>query len=56
MMRIVFLNKIQKRLWIHSTPDPYKIFIRVLHEIYAESEAEYVKVTSLYKPTESIPI
>jgi superfamily II DNA or RNA helicase/HKD family nuclease len=38
-----FLNKIQKRLWIHSTPDPYKIFIRVLHEIYAELEDEYVK-------------
>jgi len=38
-----FLNKIQKRLWIHSTPDPYKIFIRVLHEIYAELEDEDVK-------------
>lgn len=38
-----FLNKIQKRLWIHSTPDPYKVFIRVLHEIYAELEDEDVK-------------
>lgn len=38
-----FLNKIQKRLWIHSTPDPYKIFIRVLHELYAELEDEDVK-------------
>jgi superfamily II DNA or RNA helicase len=38
-----FLNKIQKRLWIHSTPDPYKIFVRVLHEMYAESEDGDVK-------------
>lgn len=38
-----FLSKIQKRLWIHSTPDPYQIFIRVLHEIYNESEADNVK-------------
>lgn len=33
-----FLKQIEDRLWIHSTPDPYKIFIRVLHEMYAESE------------------
>lgn len=41
-----FLNKIQKRLWIHATPDPYKIFIRVLHELYAEVEDEDVKLPS----------
>lgn len=29
-----FLQEIQKRLWIHSTPDPYKIYIRILHELY----------------------
>lgn len=33
-----FLKEIEDRLWLHSTPDPYKIFIRVLHEMYAESE------------------
>lgn len=38
-----FLNQIQKKLWIHSTPDPYKIFIRILHELYAEVEDEDVK-------------
>jgi len=38
-----FLNQIQKKLWIHSTPDPYKIFIRVLNELYAEVEAEDIK-------------
>lgn len=38
-----FLNQIQKKLWIHATPDPYKIFIRVLHELYAETEDEDVK-------------
>lgn len=38
-----FLNQIQKKLWIHATPDPYKIFIRVLHELYAEVEDEDVK-------------
>ncbi len=38
-----FLNQIQKRLWIHSTPDPYKIFIRILHELYAEIGDEDVK-------------
>lgn len=38
-----FLNQIQKKLWIHATPDPYKIFIRVLYELYAEVEDEDVK-------------
>ncbi|MDP4120138.1 MAG: helicase-related protein [Bacillota bacterium] len=38
-----FLNKIEKRLWIHSTPEPYKIFIRILHELYAQDEHEDLK-------------
>lgn len=38
-----FLNQIQKKLWIHATPDPYKVFIRVLHELYAKVEDEDVK-------------
>lgn len=33
-----FLQQIEDRLWLHSTPDPYKVFVRVLHEMYAESE------------------
>lgn len=38
-----FLNQIQRRLWIHSTPDPYKVYVRVLHELYARTEDEDVK-------------
>jgi len=38
-----FLNQIQKKLWIHSTPDPYKIFIRVLYELYAKVENEDIR-------------
>lgn len=41
-----FLNQIQKRLWIHATPNPYKIFIRILFELYAEVEEEDVKSPS----------
>lgn len=38
-----FLQDIQKKLWIHATPDPYKIYIRVLHELYAKVENEDVR-------------
>jgi len=38
-----FLQQIQKRLWIHATPDPYKVYIRILHELYAKVESEDVK-------------
>lgn len=44
-----FLNQIQKKLWIHATPDPYKIFIRVLHELYAEVEDEDVKSSRYHR-------
>lgn len=38
-----FLNQIQKRLWVHATPDPYKIFIRILCELYTEVDNEDIK-------------
>ncbi|MCL2159972.1 MAG: phospholipase D-like domain-containing protein, partial [Oscillospiraceae bacterium] len=31
-----FLKEIKQRLWIHSKPDPYKIFVRILHELYQQ--------------------
>lgn len=37
-----FLQEIQKKLWIHATPNPYKIYVRVLHELYAKVEDEDV--------------
>ena len=43
-----FLKQIEDRLWLHSTPDPYKVFVRILHEMYAENEElEEVKVHRL---------
>lgn len=41
-----FIQQIEKRLWIHATPDPYKVFVRILHELYAEVEDEDVKTPS----------
>lgn len=42
-----FLKQIEDRLWLHSTPDPYKVFVRILHEMYAESdELEEIKSPS----------
>lgn len=38
-----FITEIEQRLWFHSKPDPYKIFIRILHELYHQSEANDIK-------------
>lgn len=38
-----FITRLEKRLWIHSTPQPYKIFIRILHELYEQGESEDIK-------------
>jgi superfamily II DNA/RNA helicase/HKD family nuclease len=38
-----FLDEIQKKLWIHSIPAPYKIFIRILHELYQQSESSSIE-------------
>ncbi len=31
-----FIETIQKKLWIHSVPDPYKVYIRILHELFGK--------------------
>jgi len=33
-----FLKQVENRLWLHSTPDPYKVFVRILYEMYSENE------------------
>lgn len=38
-----FLETIQQKLWIHATPDPYKMYIRILHELYANSDENSIK-------------
>lgn len=38
-----FLDEIRKKLWIHATPSPYKIFIRILHELYRQSESSTIE-------------
>ena len=37
-----FLEEIEKRLWIHSKPDPYNIFIRILYELYYQPDEHYL--------------
>lgn len=34
-----FIREIERRLWIHSTPEPYKIFVRILHELYKQVDS-----------------
>ena len=31
-----FIETIEKKLWIHSVPDPYKVYIRILHELFGK--------------------
>ena len=38
-----FISKIQTQLWIHSLPDPYKVYIRVLYELYSSSDELDIK-------------
>lgn len=38
-----FLGQIKDRLWINAKPDPYKIYLRILHELYANQTEETVK-------------
>jgi superfamily II DNA or RNA helicase len=38
-----FIKDIEKRLWIHSKPDPYKVFVRILHELYYQTDADDLK-------------
>ncbi len=33
-----FVKELKARLWIHETPSPYHVYIRVLHELFATTE------------------
>ncbi|MDR0917853.1 MAG: phospholipase D-like domain-containing protein, partial [Oscillospiraceae bacterium] len=33
-----FIKNLENRLWIHSQPKPYKLFIRILHELYKQEQ------------------
>jgi superfamily II DNA or RNA helicase len=38
-----FLEEIERRLWLHSKPDPYKVFVRILHELYYQADEDNLK-------------
>lgn len=38
-----FLNSIKPRIWKYSTPLPYQIYIRVLHELFHQQEINTLK-------------
>ncbi|MCL1925636.1 MAG: phospholipase D-like domain-containing protein, partial [Syntrophorhabdaceae bacterium] len=42
-----FLEEIKQRLWLHSKPDPYKIYIRILHELYYQVNEHDLKTPSV---------
>lgn len=37
------LKQLKKDLWIHSTPSPYAVYIRVLHELFGKESVESIK-------------
>lgn len=37
------LQQLRKELWIYSTPNPYAVYIRVLHELFGKEVSESVK-------------
>ena len=37
------LQQFKKELWIHSTPNPYAVYVRVLHELFGKEEVETIK-------------
>lgn len=40
------LKQLKEELWIHSTPSPYAIYIRVLHELFGKESTESIKTPS----------
>lgn len=40
------LQQFKKELWIHSTPNPYAVYVRVLHELFGKEEVETIKTPS----------
>lgn len=41
-----FVQQLKNELWIYSTPKPYAVYIRVLHELFGKESAESVKTPS----------
>ena len=37
------LGQLKKNLWIYSSPSPYAVYIRVLHELFGKESAERIK-------------
>ena len=40
------LKQLKEELWIHSTPSPYAIYIRVLYELFGKESTESIKTPS----------
>lgn len=40
------LKQLKEELWIHSTPSPYAVYIRVLHELFGKESAESIQTPS----------
>lgn len=38
-----FIKEIEQRLWLHSKPEPYKVFVRILHELYYQTDEDDLK-------------
>lgn len=38
-----FIKEIEQKLWIHSNPAPYKVFVRILHELYYQSDVDDIR-------------
>lgn len=38
-----FIESLKKELWIYSTPSPYAVYIRVLHELFGKEASESVE-------------
>ncbi len=40
------LKQLKEELWIYSTPSPYAVYIRVLHELFGKESTESIKTPS----------
>jgi superfamily II DNA or RNA helicase/HKD family nuclease len=40
------LKQFKEELWIHATPSPYAVYIRVLHELFGKENTESIKTPS----------
>jgi superfamily II DNA or RNA helicase/HKD family nuclease len=40
------MQQLKKELWIHATPSPYAVYVRVLHELFGQELSSEVKTPS----------